>query len=85
LPTVLSTSDFVFVLAGATEENQGFLGKAQFDLMRDDTAFVLLSRALVVNFPKMLAVARTERIKIATDVFPNEPLAADDAARDLTG
>jgi len=83
LATVLSTSDYVFVLAGATEDNQGFLGKAQFDLMRNNAALLLLSRAQVVNFQELLEVARTGRIRLATDVFPTEPLPADDPARDI--
>jgi phosphoglycerate dehydrogenase-like enzyme len=79
---VLSTCDFVFVLAGATQENQGFLGAREFGLMRDGTAILILSRASVVNFPEMLEVARSGRIKIATDVYPDEPLPHNHPARD---
>ncbi|RFC68940.1 MULTISPECIES: hydroxyacid dehydrogenase [Mesorhizobium] len=80
---VLATSDFVFVLAGATQDNQGFLGAREFGLMRDGAAILLLSRASVVNFPEMLEVARSGRIKIATDVYPDEPLPKDDPTRDV--
>jgi len=80
---VLATSDYVFVLAGATQENQGFLGAREFGLMRDGSALLLLSRASVVNFPEMLEVARSGRIKIATDVYPDEPLPKDHPARDI--
>lgn len=82
LDEVLSTSDYVFVLAGATAENQGFLDKRAFGLMKDGAALLLLSRASVADFPAMLEAARGGRIKIATDVFPDEPLAHDHPARD---
>ena len=41
---VLSTSTFIFVLAGVTTENRGFLGGRQFDLIRPGSIFLLMSR-----------------------------------------
>lgn len=81
LDDVLETSDFVFVLAGVTVENQHFLGAAQFARMRPGAAFLLLSRAAVVDFPAMLEAADAGRIRVATDVFPEEPVPMDDPAR----
>ena len=39
----LSSSDFVFVVASVTSENQGFLGADAFARMRKGAAFILLS------------------------------------------
>jgi len=50
LDEVLSESDFVFVVAAVTTENRGFIGANAFARMRPGAAFVLLSRADVVDF-----------------------------------
>ncbi|MFB2552503.1 hydroxyacid dehydrogenase [Ensifer soli] len=81
LDAVLEESDFVFVLAGVTSDNAGFLGKAEFARMKPGACLLLLSRAAVVDFPEMLAAAAAGRIRVATDVFPVEPLPAGDPAR----
>ncbi|MEP7453887.1 hydroxyacid dehydrogenase [Phyllobacterium sp. SB3] len=83
LDEVLQTSTFIFILAGVTADNEGFLGEKQFALMQQGTIFLLLSRAAVVDFPAMLAAAASGRIRVATDVFPVEPVPADDPVRQL--
>jgi phosphoglycerate dehydrogenase-like enzyme len=81
LDEVLKTSRIVFVFASATTENQGFLGKREFELMQPGTCFLLMSRAAVVDFPEFLNQVRSGRIRAATDVFPAEPVAKDDPVR----
>jgi phosphoglycerate dehydrogenase-like enzyme len=81
LDDLLRTSRVVFVFAGVSTENQGFLGARQFALMEPGSAFILMSRAAVVDFPAMLEQAASGRLKIATDVFPEEPVAAGDPVR----
>jgi phosphoglycerate dehydrogenase-like enzyme len=83
LDEVLQTSKFVFVVAGATSANQGFLGKKQFDSMRPGSALILVSRAGVVDFDAMLDAAESKHIFVATDVFPEEPLARNHRARTI--
>ena len=83
LDEVLSTSKVIFVFAGVTSENQGFLGPREFALMQPDTAFLLMSRAAVVDFPAMLDAIRSGHIRAAIDVFPVEPVPADDPVRSL--
>lgn len=83
LDEVLSTSKVIFVFAGVTSENQGFLGQREFALMQPDTAFLLMSRAAVVDFPAMLDAIRSGHIRAAIDVFPVEPVPADDPVRSL--
>lgn len=85
LATVLGQSDFVFVVASVTSENEGFLGAEAFASMRKGAAFILLSRAGVVDFDALMAAVRSGHIVAASDVFPDEPLAADHPVRSLPG
>jgi len=85
LDEVLSTSRVLFVLASVTSDNQGFIGKREFALMRPGTLFLLMSRAAVVDFPEFLAQVKSGRIRAATDVFPEEPVAAGDPVRVVEG
>ncbi|CAN7640999.1 hydroxyacid dehydrogenase [Mesorhizobium amorphae] len=85
LDDVLSTSDFVVVVASVTSENQGFLGADAFAKMRKGAAFILLSRAGVVDFQALMDAVRSGHIVAASDVFPEEPLARDHPVRALPG
>ncbi|RWA65922.1 hydroxyacid dehydrogenase [Mesorhizobium sp.] len=85
LDKVLSESDYVFVVASVTSENQGFLGTEAFAKMRKGAAFILLSRAGVVDFPALMEAVRSGQIVAASDVFPEEPLARDHPVRTLPG
>ena len=83
LDEVLSSSDAVFVFASVTAENQGFLSAREFALIRPGGIFVLMSRAAVVDFEALTAAAASGRLKVATDVFPEEPFAHDHPIRGL--
>ena len=85
LETVLRESDFVFVVASVTAENEGFLGASAFNSMREGAAFILLSRAGIVDFPALIEAVRAGHIVAASDVFPEEPLALDHPVRGLKG
>ncbi|HTT13235.1 MAG TPA: hydroxyacid dehydrogenase [Burkholderiaceae bacterium] len=85
LDEVLSTSKVVFVFASVTTANQGFLGRREFELLAPGSAFLLMSRAAVVDFPELVRQANSGRIKVATDVFPREPVPADDPLRAQLG
>ena len=85
LAEVLSHSRFVCVFASVTSENEGFIGRREFALMQSGSAFLLMSRAAVVDFPAMLDAVRSGHIKVATDVFPEEPVAAHDPVRSIPG
>jgi phosphoglycerate dehydrogenase-like enzyme len=81
LDEVLKSSRVIFVVAGATSQNQGFLGAEQFSSMQQGAALVLVSRAAVVDFDAMLDFAAKGHIRVATDVFPEEPLPGTHRAR----
>ncbi|TPN85475.1 hydroxyacid dehydrogenase [Mesorhizobium sp. CU2] len=85
LDEVLSQSDFVFVVASVTSENQGFLGADSFAKMRKGAAFILLSRAGVVDFAALMAAVKSGHIVASSDVFPEEPLAKNHPVRTLPG
>ena len=85
LETVLASSDFVFVVASVTSENKGFLGAEEFARMRKGAAFILLSRADVVDFPALMEAVRSGHILAASDVFPEEPMPAGHPVRTLAG
>lgn len=83
LDDVLSSSDAVFVFASVTSENQGFLGARELALIRPGGLFVLMSRAGVADFEALTAAAQSGRLKVATDVFPEEPFSQAHPIRDL--
>jgi phosphoglycerate dehydrogenase-like enzyme len=85
LDELLAGSRVVFVFAGDTSENQGFIGARELALMQPGSAFLLMSRAAVVDFPAFLDAVGSGRIRAATDVFPEEPVAADDRVRGIEG
>lgn len=85
LEQVLESSDVVFCVAAVTGENEGFLGASHFARMRPGAAFILLSRAGVVNFDALMAAVGSGHILAASDVFPDEPLAANHPVRSLKG
>lgn len=85
LDEVFSGSRVVLIVASPTSENQGAIGKRVFELMQPGSAVVLLSRAAVVDFPEFVRQVRSGRILGATDVFPDEPVAADDPVRQVEG
>jgi phosphoglycerate dehydrogenase-like enzyme len=85
LDEVLSTSKVIFVFAGVTSENQGFLGRREFGLVQKDASFLLMSRAAVVNFPVFLEFVQAGHFRAATDVFPIEPVAKSDPLRNIEG
>lgn len=85
LDVVLAESDVVFVVASVTSENAGFLGAEAFARMRPGAAFILLSRAGVVDFDALMAAVARGHIVAASDVFPEEPLPPDHPVRRLPG
>ncbi|MBO6637723.1 MAG: hydroxyacid dehydrogenase [Roseitalea sp.] len=82
LDDLLSTSRFVFVLAGATSDNEGFLSADRLATIPDDAGVILASRAEVVDFDALLFEADTGRLRVAIDVFPEEPVPAGSGWRD---
>jgi phosphoglycerate dehydrogenase-like enzyme len=85
LDEVLSGSRVIVVFASVTSQNQGFLGKREFDLIAPGSVFLLMSRAGVVDFAELLRQVAAGRFRAASDVFPIEPAPPDDPARAVEG
>jgi phosphoglycerate dehydrogenase-like enzyme len=83
LDGVLTSSDVIFVVAGVTTENGGFLGADEFAKMRAGSSFVLLSRAGVVDFDALMTAVKSGHIRAASDVYPEEPLPLDHPVRGM--
>jgi phosphoglycerate dehydrogenase-like enzyme len=81
LDEVLSKSRFVFVVATITTENAHLLNAEKLGLMQQGAKLLLLSRAAVADFKALAEAASSGRILVATDVFPEEPVAKDDPIR----
>lgn len=85
LDELLRRSRVVFVLASVTTENQGLIGKREFELLQPGSAFLLMSRAAVVDFDEFIRQVDSGRILGATDVFPEEPVPAHHPVREVEG
>lgn len=81
LEAVLENSRFIFILAGATDTNKGFLDRKTLRLIKQDACVILASRALVVDFRALTALAQEGRFRLAVDVFPAEPVSKDASIR----
>ena len=81
LDEVLTSSRVIFVFASATTDNEGFLGREQLERIRPGGVFLLMSRAGVVDFDALTDLAARGRLSVGTDVFPDEPLPQEHAAR----
>lgn len=80
---ILKESKVIFLLAGATSENRAMLGRSELNLIAEGSAFVLASRASLVDFDALTQHLKTGHFSAAIDVFPEEPLPADHPIRTL--
>ena len=78
-------SDFVFVLAAVTAENQQLLDGPTLDLVRPGARLVLVSRAAMIDYDALLDRVEREDFLAAVDVWPDEPMPADHRCRHLDG
>ncbi|MEO6911721.1 MAG: hydroxyacid dehydrogenase [Edaphobacter sp.] len=74
-------SSVVFLLAATTTENAGKIDGTYFDQMQRGSIVVLASRAGIVNFDALLDAAASGHIRVAIDVWPEEPIPAGHRAR----
>jgi phosphoglycerate dehydrogenase-like enzyme len=72
----------LFVLVPPTTENGGLLGRRQLALLAPGSVVVLVSRAPVVDWEALLDESTSGRLRVAIDVFPEEPIPTGERARD---
>jgi phosphoglycerate dehydrogenase-like enzyme len=85
LDELLAASQFVFVLAASTTENTHLLDADKLSLIPPGGRLILVSRAAAVDFDALYDRVKGGHLLAAVDVWPTEPLPADDAARQLEG
>ena len=83
LTSLASWAQILFVTAVPTAENAGLIDSEVLATMPDQALLVILSRAHLVDFDAVVREAASGRIKVATDVFPSEPLPKDHPIRKL--
>ncbi|HEY3757293.1 MAG TPA: hydroxyacid dehydrogenase [Opitutaceae bacterium] len=71
----------VFLLAANTSDNTGRIGQRHFASMQKGSVVILASRAEIVNFPELLAAAESGQIRAGIDVWPEEPVPANEPGR----
>jgi len=85
LQDTLRSSNIVFVLAAVTADSEHLIGAAELDLLPDGARIILVSRAAVTHYPALLERVAAGKLVAAVDVWPDEPVLADDPARGLDG
>lgn len=85
LEELMARSQVIFVLASPTTENRAMITRELLELLRQDAVFALISRAHVVDFDALTDLVLAGRFKLATDVFPAEPLGRDHPIRSAEG
>ncbi len=78
---LMKNNRFIFVMAAITTANRGLIDARALALMQPGAMLLLMSRAAAADFPALTAAAASGRIRVATDVFPVEPLPQDDPIR----
>ena len=81
LKEIFKDCDVVYVLATITTKNKSMIDKKLLNLMKKDTCLLILSRASVINFQDLNEILNKDKIKVATDVFPQEPVPKNDPIR----
>ena len=81
LEEVLVKSRFIFVVAAVTEHNVGIINSEKLDLMMPNASLLILNRAAIADFSAIIKYSNSGKIRIATDVFPEEPLSSNHPIR----
>ena len=74
LDDVLTKSRYLFLLAGVSTDNEGFLDADRLGRIKKDACVILGSRAEIVDFPALLARTEAGAFRLAIDVYPEEPV-----------
>ena len=80
---LLSKSEIIYILASITDSNEGMINKKVFKSIKDNTIFVLMSRAAIINFEDFYQFLRNRKVFAAIDVYPIEPFPKNHKLRKL--
>ena len=81
LNQMFKSCEIIYVLAAVTTKNKNLIDKKLLNKMKSNSLFVLMSRAAVVNFNDLIKRVKKGDIFVATDVFPEEPVAKNNTIR----
>ena len=81
LNKIFKDCDVIYILATITTKNQNMIDHKLLNLMKENACLLILSRASVINFNDLIKTIRKKKIKVATDVFPEEPVKKNDPIR----
>ena len=81
LSTLVATSRVVVMAAVPSQDTRGLLSADLIDMLPQGALVVVISRAWCTDFPALVAAAQAGRIRLATDVFPHEPVHKTDPIR----
>ena len=74
LEQVVTGNRLVVIAATPTDENYQLVSRSLIEKMPRGTLVVVISRSHLVDFDALVDAANTGRIRVASDVFPNEPV-----------
>ena len=83
LENLISSSEIIYVLATITSTNQGMINAKILKNIKDNTTFVLMSRAAIMNFDDFYKFLKNRKVFAAIDVFPIEPFPKNHKIRKL--
>lgn len=82
LDEVIPQADVVFISAPHTEKSHKMMGPAQFELMKQNSYFIAVSRGGIYDLPALVKGLDSKKLAGAgVDVTDPEPLPADNALR----
>lgn len=81
LTAIAAHADVIFALAAPTPATVGLLDRFFLESLNPRQLVVVLSRAAVVDFDTLTELVVAGRLRAAIDVYPDEPLAANDPLR----
>ncbi|MDC0060601.1 hypothetical protein OAJ19_02670 [Pelagibacteraceae bacterium] len=84
LNKLLSSSEIIYVLATITSSNQGMINYNVLKNIKDNTTFILMSRAAIIDFDDFYKFLKNRKVFAAIDVFPIEPVSKSHKIRRLT-
>lgn len=79
LEELFSHSDVLIECEGLTPATKGTVTEEILRLLPDDAVFVNVGRALITDEAALIRMAREKRLRVAVDVYQNEPQPADSA------
>ena len=81
LPTLVARCRVVVLAAVPSEETRGLLSAELIAQLQQSALVIVISRAWCADFAALIDAAQAGRIRVATDVFPDEPVQSSDPVR----